>query len=103
MVIVNTALILPSTTPKPRRFPTHCASSRRRGHPDSCACDALLRWSPYARQAREGLAVCQIRVPRVRCKVCGRTHSLPPDVLLPFRHYVVLCLQEAVFLYPWSG
>jgi len=50
-------------------------------HPNCRAADALIRWGTYERQARTGLEVYDIRVQRVRCKVCGRTHSLLPDFL----------------------
>jgi hypothetical protein len=44
-----------------------------------------------------------IRVQRVRCKACGRTHSLLPDFLHPFRHYVISLLQQVIFLYLLAG
>jgi len=72
-------------------------------HPDCHAPEALIRWGTYTRQARTGLAVYPIRVQRVRCTVCGRTHSLLPDFLHPFRHYVMARLQEVVMLYLLAG
>ena len=72
-------------------------------HPDCRAPDALIRWGTYERQARTGLVVYRIRVQRVRCKVCGRTHSLLPDFLHPFRHYEILLLQHVVSLYLLVG
>ena len=72
-------------------------------HPDCRAANALIRWGTYMRQARTPLAVYRIRVQRVRCKVCGRTHSLLPDFLHPFRHYVIACLQEVILLYLLAG
>ena len=72
-------------------------------HPDCRAADALIRWGTYKRQARTGLEVYDIRVQRVRCKVCGRTHSLLPDFLHPFRHYVIRLLEQVVFLYILTG
>jgi hypothetical protein len=44
-----------------------------------------------------------IRVQRIRCKVCGRTHSLLPDFLHPYRHYVIRLLQNAIHLYLIAG
>jgi len=35
----------------------------------------------------------------VRCKVCGHTHSLLPDFLHLYRHYVIRLLQHMVSLY----
>jgi hypothetical protein len=63
----------------------------------------LIRWGTYERQARTGLEVYCIRVQRVRCKVCGRTHSLLPDFLHPYRHYVISLLQRVVSLYLVGG
>jgi hypothetical protein len=65
-------------TPFPGRLlalPDHCP------HPDCRATDALIRWGTYERQALTGLQVYCIRVQRIRCKACGRTHSLLPDFL----------------------
>jgi hypothetical protein len=45
----------------------------------------------------------RILIQRVRCKVCGRTHSLLPDFLHPYRHYVIRLLQHVVFLYLIAG
>jgi hypothetical protein len=49
------------------------------------------------------LRVYRIRVQRVRCKACGRTHSLLPDFLHPYRHYVIPLLQRVVSLYLLAG
>jgi hypothetical protein len=72
-------------------------------HPDCRAADALIRWGTYERQARTGLHVYRIRVQRIRCKACGRTHSLLPDFLHPYRHYVISLLQRIVSLYLLAG
>lgn len=72
-------------------------------HPDCQAANALIRWGTYERQARTGVGVYWIRVQRVRCKACGRTHSLLPDFLHPFRHYVISLLQQVIFLYLLAG
>ena len=45
----------------------------------------------------------RIRVQRVRCKVCGRTHSLLPDFVHPHRLYGAHLLQLAVSLYLIAG
>jgi hypothetical protein len=73
--------------------------------PDSCPdpdCQAtagLIRWGTYARSARTGDIDYRILVQRIRCKVCGHTHSLLPDFLHPYRHYVIRLLQHVIFLY----
>ena len=67
--------------------------------PDCQACDCLIRWGTYERSARTGVVDYHILVQRVRCKACGRTHSLLPDFLHPHRHYVIRLLQNVVSLY----
>jgi hypothetical protein len=71
--------------------------------PETCpACGAvnlLIRWGFYERWACTIFTDYRIRVQRVRCKACGRTHSLLPDFLHPYRHYVISLLQCIVSLY----
>jgi hypothetical protein len=68
-------------------------------HPDCRAVNCLIRWGTYQRWARwSGVAYC-LTIQRVRCKVCDRTHSLLPDFLSPYRHYVIHLLQHVVSLY----
>jgi len=86
--------------PFPGRFfalPDRCP------HPDCRAAGALIRWGTYERGARTSLQVYRIRVQRIRCKACGRTHSLLPDFLHPHRHYVMSLLQCVVSLYLLAG
>ena len=71
--------------------------------PDCGAVDTLIRWGFYKRQARTGLAVYRIRVQRVRCTACEHTHSLLPDFLHPYRHYVLSLLQRVISLYLFGG
>jgi hypothetical protein len=68
-------------------------------HPDCQATGCLIRWGTYARSARTGDTDYRILIQRVRCKVCGHTHSLLPDFLHPYRHYVIRLLQHGVSLY----
>jgi hypothetical protein len=58
-------------------------------HLDCQANGSLIRWGTYERWACTGVVDYRILIQRVRCKVCGRTHSLLPDFLHPHRHYVV--------------
>lgn len=70
------------------------------------ACQAagcLIRWGTYRRWATFGVCSHRIPVQRVRCKVCGRTHSLLPDFLHPHRQFVIAWLQHAVSLYLLAG
>jgi hypothetical protein len=50
-----------------------------------------------------GIVNYRILVQRIRCKVCGHTHSLLPDFLHPHRHYVIRLLQHVVSLYLIAG
>lgn len=72
-------------------------------HPDCRASGRLIRWGTYERSALTGDAEYRIRVQRIRCKVCGRTHSLLPDFLHPYRHYVICLLQQIISLYLIAG
>ena len=78
-------------------LPERCA------HPECHAADSLIRWGTYERWACTAGKDYRIRVQRVRCKVCGRTHSLLPDFLHPYRHYVIRLLQNAIHLYLIAG
>jgi hypothetical protein len=71
--------------------------------PDCQASGRLIRWGTYERSARTGDVDYRILVQRVRCKACGRTHSLLPDFLHPHRHYVIHLLQRVVSLYLIAG
>jgi hypothetical protein len=72
-------------------------------HPECHAADSLIRWGTYQRWACTAGAAYMMRVQRIRCKVCGRTHSLLPDFLHPYRHYVIRLLQHVVYLYLIAG
>jgi len=68
-------------------------------HPDCEAKAVLIRWGTYERWARQPDVAYRILVQRVRCQACGRTHSLLPDFLHPYRQYVISLLQHTVSLY----
>jgi hypothetical protein len=72
-------------------------------HPDCQAVDMLLRWGFYERNAITEEAEYRIRIQRVRCKACGRTHSLLPDFLHPHRHFALDWLRKVVSLYLLTG
>jgi hypothetical protein len=78
-------------------LPDHCP------HPDCQAAGSLIRWGSYERGAVTAQVDYRIRIQRVRCKVCGRTHSLLPDFLHPHRHFVIHLLQHVVSLYLLVG
>jgi hypothetical protein len=72
-------------------------------HPDCQAGGLLIRWGTYERGALTGEVDHRLRIQRVRCKACGRTHSLLPDFLHPHRHFVISLLQQVISLYLLAG
>ncbi len=72
-------------------------------HPDCRVRDSLIRWGSYLRWACTSGGDYQLRIQRVRCTACGRTHSLLPDFLHPFRHYELALLQQVIQLYLLAG
>ena len=78
-------------------LPDHCP------HPDCQVTGSLIRWGSYERGAVTAQVEYRLRIWRVRCKVCGRTHSLLPDFLHPYRHFVIRLLHLVVSLYLIRG
>jgi hypothetical protein len=72
-------------------------------HPDCQATGSLIRWGTYERGALTGEVDHRLRIQRVRCKACGRTHSLLPGFLHPHRHFVISLLQQVISLYLLTG
>ncbi len=72
-------------------------------HPECKSIGCLIRWGSYKRGALTTESDDGIRVQRIRCKVCGRTHSLLPDFLHPYRHFVIRLLHLVVSLYLIHG
>lgn len=68
-------------------------------HPECQAVDSLIRWGRYQRWAVTGTAAYRLSIQRLRCQACGRTHSLLPDFVHPYRHYVLELLQRVIWLY----
>ena len=90
---ITTVLTLGCPFPVPDRCP----------HPDCQAAGSLIRWGTNERGALTGEADYRIRVQRVRCKACARTHSLLPGFLHPHRHFAISLLQQVVSLYLLAG
>jgi hypothetical protein len=90
---IAAALFPGRTFPLPDRCP----------HPACRATSSLIRWGTYERWACTEGEDHRIRIQRIRCKVCGRTHSLLPDFLHPYRHYVIRLLQNTIYLYLIAG
>jgi hypothetical protein len=72
-------------------------------HPECRTAHSLIRWGSYQRWALTPGYNYRLRIQRLRCRVCGRTHSLLPDFLHPYRHYVIDLLQRVVSLYLLIG
>ena len=72
-------------------------------NPDCRASGTLIRWGTYERRAATEQVDYRIRIQRLRCKSCGRTHSLLPDFLHPHRHFVLALLYRIVALYLIEG
>lgn len=81
----------------PHALPDDCP------HPDCQTSGALIRWGTYERRAATEEIDYRIRIQRLRCKACGRTHSLLPDFLHPHRHFVLALLYRIVALYLIEG
>lgn len=76
---------------------------KRCPHPDCQASDCLIRWGRYWRWVGTEAGDYRLCIQRVRCQVCGRTHSLLPDFLHPYRHYGLSLLYQVVWLYVMVG
>lgn len=72
-------------------------------HPECQASGRLIRWGTYWRWACTEAGDYRLCIQRVRCQACGRTHSLLPDFLHPYRHYVLNLLYQVAWLYVIVG
>lgn len=72
-------------------------------HPDCQTSGRLIRWGTYWRWACTEAGDYRLCIQRVRCQACGRTHSLLPDFLHPYRHYVLALLYRVAWLYVIVG
>jgi hypothetical protein len=64
----------------------------------------LIRWGTYPRWLFLGQQQeVRLRIQRLRCKVCGRTHSLLPDFVQAYRRYPIELIQEAIVGYVIAG
>ncbi len=86
---LNTATAIQQASVVPEQCP----------HPSCKAICSLIRWGTYLRNACTIDENYQVRIQRVRCKICGRTHCLLPDFLHPYRRYLINLLLLAVHLY----
>jgi hypothetical protein len=72
-------------------------------HPECQVSGGLIRWGTYQRWACTETGDYRLRIQRVRCQACARTHSLLPDFLQPHRHYVLSLLYQVAWLYVIVG
>jgi hypothetical protein len=72
-------------------------------HPDCQTVGMLIYWGFYERNAITEEGEYRIRIQRVRCRACGRTHSLLPDFVHPHRHFALDWLRRVVSLYLLTG
>lgn len=72
-------------------------------HPECQASNSLIRWGSYKRWGCTESGDYCLKIQRVRCQACGRTHSLLPDFLHPHRHYVLSLLYQVAWLYVIVG
>lgn len=52
-----------------------------------CSCGrsgSLIRHGSYRRRVKTGGSVCHLKIRRVRCCSCGRSHALLPSALVPY-------------------
>jgi transposase-like protein len=82
----------------------YSAESRPLELPQRCpACQAsgdLIRWGHYPRWVESLEEGClRLSIQRLYCKACGRTHSLLPDFVHPYRHYALSWIQLVVLAY----
>lgn len=58
----------------------------------------LVRHGSYSRYVGEGQPWLRIRIPRIRCKACGRTFGVLPNFLVPRRQYSAGLIQWVLAL-----
>lgn len=79
------------------------AIPKRCPHPECKDPDHLIRWGTYDRGVNIGDINYRISIQRVRCKGCGRTHSLLPDFVQAYRRYAIDLMQHMVSRYVIKG
>ena len=71
-------------------------------HGLSCSCGhagCLIRHGHYTRGLKTPSGTIHLRILRVKCKICGRTHALLPDMVVPYSQ-LPADLQQMMLLYP---
>lgn len=52
-----------------------------------CACNKLISYGSYKRNIGFGITFKRIRIKRVQCKNCNRTHAVIPSFIKPYFQY----------------
>jgi hypothetical protein len=67
-----------------------------------CSCGhagCLVRHGYYSRRLKTRQGTIVLRILRVRCKECGRTHAILPEIVVPYSQ-IPADLQQWMLLYP---
>lgn len=68
----------------------------------SCSCShagCLVRHGYYRRRLKTRQGTIVLRILRVKCKECGRTHAILPELIVPYSQ-IPADLQQCMLLYP---
>ena len=68
----------------------------------SCSCGhagCLVRHGYYRRRLKTRQGTIVLRILRVKCKECGRTHAILPELIVPYSQ-IPADLQQCMLLYP---
>lgn len=71
-------------------------------HRIQCSCGHtghLVRHGYYNRRLKTSQGTIVLRILRVKCKECGRTHALLPEMVVPYSQ-IPVDLQQIMLLYP---
>lgn len=67
-----------------------------------CSCGhagCLVRHGYYSRRLKTRQGTIVLRILRVRCKECGRTHAILPEIVVPYSQ-IPADLQQWMLIYP---
>lgn len=79
-----------------------CAIANLNLHCLSCSCGhagCLIRHGYYTRGLKTPFGTIVLRILRVKCKECGRTHALLPELIVPYS-LLPADLQQMMLLHP---
>ena len=70
-----------------------------------CSCGhagCLVRHGYYSRRLKTRQGTIVLRILRVKCRECGRTHAILPEMVVPYSQ-IPADLQQWMLLYPLGG